>query len=89
MKTDSIKASSLAGKILFANLLRTLNDSSTSTLKLSEAVMPFFAIQFSKEMLQGVDAYKFDVILTRLRRPIPPRGFIPRVNSPRGDFSLR
>ena len=72
MKIDSIRASSLAGKILFANLLRALNDSSSSILKITEAVLPFFAIQFSKEMLQGMDAYKFDVILTRLRRSILP-----------------
>ena len=72
MKIDSVLASSLAGKILFANLLRVLNDSSSSIPKLSEAVLPFFAIQFSKEMLQGMDAYKFSVILTRLRRSILP-----------------
>ena len=67
MKIDSTKPSSFAGKILFANLLSALNDSSSSILKISEAVLPFSAIQFIKEMLQGMGAYKFDGILTRLR----------------------
>ena len=70
MKIDLIEAHTLANKILYANLLRALNDSSANALSLSLAVKPFFAIQFSRELFKGMeaDAYRFSVILTRLRR---------------------
>ena len=69
MQVDLTEANSLAGRILFANLLRSMNDSVNSE-KLILAVKPFFALRFDREMIQGMDAdaYRFSVILTRLRR---------------------
>ena len=67
-----IEANSIAGKILFANILRPINDTSAASTTLAQAAKPFFAIQFGREMLQGMDAHRFNVILTRLKRPILP-----------------
>ena len=67
-----IEANALTGKVLFANLLRSLNDISATPTSLVYAAKPFFAIQFGRQMPQGMEAYQFSVTLTRLRRSIPP-----------------
>ena len=72
MKIDLVEANSLAGKILFANLLRSMNDSVTDPNSLILAIKPFFALEFGRDMLRGMDAYRFSVILTRLRRSALP-----------------
>ena len=73
MKVDFVEANSLAGKILFANLLRSMNDTVSDPNRLISAIKPFFALEFGRDMLQGMDAYRFSVILTRLRRTaLPP-----------------
>lgn len=73
MEIDIVVANSSAGKILLANLLRAMNDSSDGS-KLTQAVKPFFAINFIREMFKGMDkdAYRFSVILTRLKRSSLP-----------------
>ena len=67
-----VESHALAGKISFANIIRSLNDTSATPLIIFQAVGNFFAIQPTQEMIHGVDAYRFSVILTRLKRSILP-----------------
>ena len=74
MKIDRIEAHALAGRILLSNLIRSLNDSSSTSTSLAQAAKPFFAIQFGRDMFKVMegDAYRFSVSLTRLRRSALP-----------------
>ena len=74
MKIDLVEANALAARVIFANLLRSLNDSSATPNSLAQSVKPFFAIQFGRDMFKAMasDAYRSSVILTRLRRSSLP-----------------
>ena len=69
---DITEAHILTAKLLYANLLRVLNDMLSSSDQILKAVMPFFVLQFTRKMITSLDSYKFKVLLSRIERsPLP------------------
>ena len=62
----------LNARLIFANVLRVLNDSLTNAEAILVAIKPFFAVQFSKKVLAQMDYHKFRSLIARLRRSSLP-----------------
>lgn len=58
----------LTAKLIYSNVLRVLNDSSSPAHMLLKAIKPFFAVQFSRRVVKEVDNYLLKVLLARLKR---------------------
>ena len=57
----------LTAKLIYSNLLRILNDSSSRAHQFLEAVKPFFAVQFARRVVFELDNYKLRVLMARLK----------------------
>ena len=63
----------LTRRIVFRNVLRVAHDPLSKKDALDAAIKPFFAVQFTKAVVTGVDNYKLMVLMARLKRPDLPR----------------
>ena len=57
----------LTAKLIYANLLRVLNDSSYPANELLRAAKPLFAVRFSRTVIFALDNYKLKVLMGRLK----------------------
>ena len=60
------------GKFLFANLLRSLSDDSSTPTSLDHAAKPIFSLHRGRDMLHCMDTSRLIAILARMSRSIHP-----------------
>ena len=69
---DMVEVYTLTARLVYTNALRVLNDRPSSSEQVLKAVLPIFALQFSRQVIGALGAYRFKVLLSRIKRsPIP------------------
>ena len=87
-----IEANSSACLILMKSAIQVLTDVSYTTQAISQAIVPFFAIDFSRHVIQRIEPYKMTAFLNRLRGPkldrAHYRALVAHIRDPLIDDSL-
>ena len=69
----------LAGRLIYQDVLRAVNDRLSKPDQMIRAIKPFFAVQFSREVVRGIDGYRLKVLVSRLKNSALPGEWYARI----------